>query len=274
VEIDARSQRQEGAATVGAELRISGVTTAEFFAKRSTVEFAPSAAFLDTSLKETFDRTITDLGASLRHRLTPLTTLTIAADAADERFVFAPVRNSKSLRVMPGFEFDPSALVSGKAAVGFRSFTAESPAMPDFNGVVASVELAYTLLGATRFSVQFDRDVQYSYQELEPYYLLSEIGAGVTQRVSDSLGITARVGRWRMDFSGLMSDRAPDDAEGPGAAAVSRVDTAVFFGGGLLRKISPDMRINVNVDAYHRSSLLLFRNLTGVRAGCSVAYTF
>jgi len=34
------------------------------------------------------------------------------------------------------------------------------------------------------------------------------------------------------------------------------------------------MRINVNVDAYHRSSLLLFRNLTGVRAGCSVAYTF
>ena len=175
---------------------------------------------------------------------------------------------------MPGFEFDPSALVSGKAAVGFRSFTAESPAMPDFNGVVASVELAYTLLGATRFSVQFDRDVQYSYQELEPYYLLSEIGAGVTQRVSDSLGITARVGRWRMDFSGLMSDRAPDDAEGPGAAAVSRVDTAVFFGGGLLRKISPDMRINVNVDAYHRSSLLLFRNLTGVKAGCSVAYTF
>ena len=231
MEIDARSQRQEGAATVGAELRISGVTTAEFFAKRSTVEFAPSAVFLDTSLKETFDRTITDLGASLRHRLTPLTTLTIAADAADERFVFASVRNSKSLRVMPGFEFDPSALVSGKAAVGFRSFTAESPAMPDFNGVVASVEPAYTLLDATRFSVQFDRDVQYSYQELEPYYLLSEIGAGVTQRVSDSLGITARVGRWRMDFRGLMSDRAPDDAEGPGAAAVSRVDTAVFFGG-------------------------------------------
>ena len=54
MEIDARSQRQEGAATVGAELRISGVTTAEFFAKRSTVEFAPSAVFLDTSLKETF----------------------------------------------------------------------------------------------------------------------------------------------------------------------------------------------------------------------------
>ena len=96
VEIDARSQRQEGAATVGAELRISGVTTAEFFAKRSTVEFAPSAAFLDTSLKETFDRTITDLGASLRHRLTPLTTLTIAAEATDERFVFAPVRKRAS----------------------------------------------------------------------------------------------------------------------------------------------------------------------------------
>ena len=50
--------------------------------------------------------------------------------------------------------------------------------------MVASVNLGYTLMGMTRFGVQVDRDVQFSYEQCEPYYILTGVTGTITQRLS------------------------------------------------------------------------------------------
>ena len=56
-----------------------------------------------------------------------------------QRFAFDRLRNSNSVKVMPGFEMKPSALVSGRVFVGFRRFAPLNPAVPEYSGPVASV---------------------------------------------------------------------------------------------------------------------------------------
>jgi hypothetical protein len=164
--------------------------------------------------------------------------------------------------VAPAVEFNASALVSGKASVGYLAFNALDPSVPDFTGMVASVELGYTLLGATRFQFQAKRDIQYSYDARTPYYVLSGLGGSVTQQVADSLGITVRGGRYSMAYRVF----------GPNSSA--RFDTLVYYGGGLIRRFSRQLHVSVDADYYRRLSPTVFREYSGLRISSSVVREF
>ena len=104
--------------------------------------------------------------------MTPLSTLVVRYERIEDAFAFSPARDSKSFRVMPGVEFKPRALINGSAYVGYRRFTPETPgALPEFSGLVAQLGLSYTLLGATTFGVSYSRDLTYSYEELQPFFI-------------------------------------------------------------------------------------------------------
>ena len=49
-------------------------------------------------------------------------------------------------------EFEPFALIKGRASIGYRNFDPLSPGLPDYKGLTANGDLSYTLLGATRFA--------------------------------------------------------------------------------------------------------------------------
>jgi hypothetical protein len=264
-EIDARSLRHERSVSLGTAARIAAKTTVEFVTTRSELEFDAGAVFLDASLRELLNRTTTTINMSVRHRLTPLTTLNMASEATDERVVFSPIRDARSIRVAPGFEFAPQGLLSGKVSVGYRLFDPRDPSVPDFRGTVASVDLAYTLLGDTRFLFKANRDVEYSYLIAAPYYVLSGIGGEIGQRVSNSIGITVRGGRHRLSYR----SRSPEIADD-----LSRADRLLFYGGGFFRKIGPDLRVNISVDYFRRLSPLALREYSGLRVGSSVVYGF
>src|SRR4029078_12455318 len=98
-----------------------------------------------------------------------------------------------------------------------------------------------------------------------PYYVLSTVNAGIIRQISDSVGITARAGTSRLHFQELAA---------AGSAAADPADRLVFYGGGVIRKLGPGLRINIDIDYYRRWSPATLRKYSGLRSGSSVVYGF
>ena len=54
--------------------------------------------------------------------------------------------------------------------------------------MVANAELSYTFRGMTRFTVGVSRDIYFSFEVLEPFYIQPGFTLSVTQQVTRSLG--------------------------------------------------------------------------------------
>ena len=210
---------------------------------------------------------------SARYALTPLTTLLLDTEYVREKFEFDAMRNSAGFRLLPGVEFKPMALISGTARVGYRQLNFDSPDVPDYNGLVGSVNLGYTLLGTTRLAVQFDRDVQYSFEQREPYYVLTGVTGTITQRLNITWDLQARAGNQSLAYRQtiLAGSGSGSVAQGTGAG---RTDHVVFYGGGVGYRLGPDVRLGFNVDYYTRRSDIDIRQYQGLRVGSSVTYGF
>lgn len=265
-EIDARVRRTENGFFTGADVPITRKTTFGGAFRRTTTDYAEGETFQGSSLRFSYNRTTDVYTGSMRYALTPLTTLLFDTDYVVESFDYEKIRDSSGIRVLPGVEFKPLALISGSAKVGFRTLNFKNEAVPDYTGLVASVNLGYTLMGMTRFGVQFDRDVLYSYEQTQPYYVLTGITGTVTQGLSRSWDIQARAGNQQLAYRRLVSGTVnlPD----------ARVDHVVFYGGGVGYKLGTDVRLGFNLDYYTRQSERATSQYEGFRAGTSVTYGF
>ena len=63
--------------------------------------------------------------------------------------------------------------------------------LADYDGLTGAVNLSYTLLGSTRFGFEFNRDVQYSYDVNQPYYLQTRLGGSIAQQIFGPLDLVA-----------------------------------------------------------------------------------
>jgi hypothetical protein len=77
------------------------------------------------------------------------------------------------------------AIVQGSLAIGYRSFSALDPETPDFSGVVVQGSLTHTIGERTKVELTLSRDVQYSFEETEPYYLTTGFRVVVTQQLGN-----------------------------------------------------------------------------------------
>lgn len=182
-EIDLRSRRKQNQFGGGFEVKFSPRSSIEFSVAKSIVRWAGDAVFLGSSLQQSLDRDSIAYGAKLKSIRTPKTTLTLTTDVSHDRFRFTNARNADIFRLLPGVEFAPRALISGSAQVGFKRFQTLSPTLPNFSGLIANLDLGYTLLGSTRFGVNATRDVDYSYERQQPYYLVNGVGLSVRREL-------------------------------------------------------------------------------------------
>jgi len=264
-EIDARARRNERAPSAGIDFHLSRKTIIGVSAKQTTIRYASDEVYLGTQLSTAFNRDVTTIGGSVRYRLTPLTTIVFQAENETQRFQYSKVRDANGLRLLPGVEFNPFALVSGRAYVGYRRLDFVSPVMPDFTGLVASIDLSYTLLGATRFAVGASRDVQYSFEARVPYYVLTGGVASISQHLFGNWDVTARAGTQRLAYQSLGSTLPPGS---------NWTDTVNQFGGGIGYRLGRDLRVGLNVDQYRRRSVFYQREYKSLRIGTSVTYGF
>jgi hypothetical protein len=262
-EIDARARRTETAGNFGLVFKFTSRSALDTGASYTHVAFDSGEEYNNTSLEQTLNRHTWVVNGTFRYALTPLTTLLISADGIEERFVYSPVRDARSIRVMPGVEFKPFALISGTARIGYRSLNFYAPTVPDFSGMVADLNLGYTLLGRTRFGVTAARDIAYSYLTSTPYYVLGQFGGSITQQIAGPWDARVTGTLQTLDYRGSVSI-AEMNAE--------HTDHIDIMGGGIGYRAARDARIGVNVDYYRRRSPVVGNNFSGLRAGVTVTY--
>jgi hypothetical protein len=272
-EIDQRVRRIENRMFAGVDMPLTRKTTIGAGFKRTKTDYPESETFNEVRLRFLLNRWTDVYTVSARYALTPLTTILLDTEYVREKFEFDVVRNSAGFRLLPGVEFKPAALISGKARVGYRQLNFDSPTVPDYRGLVGSVNLGYTLLGTTRLGVELDRDVQFSYEQFEPYYILTGITGTITQRLNITWDLQARAGNQSLAYQSAI---LPSTGQGSGqfAPVAGRTDNVVFYGGGVGYRLGPDVRLGFNVDYYTRRSAVQLNQYEGLRVGSSVTYGF
>src|SRR5581483_1165434 len=116
------------------------------------------------------------------------TTLVAQTDFLQDRFEFSPERNANSIRAEAGFDLDPDALVSGRVRFGYRQYVGTGGGVPDYRGPVAAVDTGVTVFRERQVRLQFtgQRDIDYSYDLVYSYYVLTGGTLTVTPRLTQS----------------------------------------------------------------------------------------
>jgi hypothetical protein len=262
-EIDTRAEHSQQAYSVGVDYRLLSKTFVGAETRRGVTEFDPDATFLGANLHDELNETTTTYSLTVRHQITPLTGVSLTASDSQDRFQLNLLRNSDSRSISAGIKFDPAALVKGSAVFGYRDFRPASPDLPGFQGTTAAVDLSYVLLGVTKFAGTVTRDVQYSYDVNQPYYVQTGVAGSIGQQLFGPLDIVANGGFRRLEYR---------DRVGAMIMAPNRIDRQTNYGGGLGYHLGRDTRIGVNVDRVQRRSPLKLHTYTGMQYGVSVTY--
>jgi hypothetical protein len=263
-EIDLRARRETQSIATGAALQVMSRTSLIGSVRREEIRYNPGSIFRGEDLSRQLDETLDFVQGGVRLNLTPLTSLLVIGSAERQRFEWSPDRDSNTWRIAPTLEFDPSALISGSVMVGYRQFTPLHDALLPFRGVVAQASVRYLLLGRTRFDAQVTRDIEYSYEELLPYYLRTGGLLTVTQLLGGPLDIQGIVGRDRLAYRAT-----PSIASEPAG-----VDTTDTRAGGIGYRLGQTARIGVNVEFTRRRARTPDRSYDRRRILGSITYGF
>ena len=138
---------------------------------------------------------------TIRHDLTPLTSVTFSAGRSEERFTYSPSRDSTADNYSDVRSTSIRPPCSRAARVSATRITSHNRRMwPRFQGAIYEVNLSYTLLGSTRFSTNLRRDVESSYDIDQPYYLLTGGGASITQQIFGPVDAVGRATLQRLEY--------------------------------------------------------------------------
>jgi hypothetical protein len=259
-EIDLRSGRTTTSGSGGVEIRVGAKGAIEASISRDTLRYG-SELFLGTSLRETLDRRTDTASFAYRYSPTVLTTVVLEGDLLRDRFEFLNERNADSVRLLAGFDLDESALVGGAVRVGYRKLTGQGNGLPEYSGLVTSFSTAFSVRGRTRFSLSGDRDVEYSFERLTPYYVITGGTLAVTPRLTPRWDVELSAGGQRLAYRSLV-----------GSDAADRVDRVVQFGAGVGYHMIGAVRLGFNVSRQRRNSPIPGREYEGYRIGSSVSY--
>lgn len=261
-EIDLRVRHQETDVHAGADVRVASKSSVRMDLRHLDFIFAGDDVFNGRALNEELNRTLKAIELSWQQRLTPLTTWITRVAYERERFHFENLRNSDSVRLRSGFELGRFALIRGSAFLGYRRLSpADGGVIPQFSGLTAEVNVAYSAPTQTRLAAEVNRDLHYSFEALTPYFVQTGWTATLTQRL---------VGRWDAQVSGgrdRLAYRAVEEAS-------TRTDFVDRVGVGLGYRLGENIRLGIDVNTLSRRSELPGNRYGGTRAGISVAYGY
>jgi hypothetical protein len=161
--------------------------------------------------------------------------------------------------------FDPLALIRGSASFGVRDFKPDSPDVPGFTGGIMAIDLSYVLLDSTRFAVRAARDIQYSFDITEPYYLQTGFDASVAQLIYGPVDAVARLNEQWLAYR----ERA-----GVPQLSPDRTDRVHDYGVGVGYHFGTDLRLGFNVENMRRNSDVDLRTYEGLKYGAALTYGF
>jgi hypothetical protein len=240
-EIDARVRQRQTFASLGLDVDVTAITALTAWGTRTTTAWDRNERYLGVGLADQLDYAATSFAGGARFKVTPLTTVTAAAEVEQDRFQRSPLRDADSLRIGPSVDFDSSAAITGHLRADYRSFSPLSPTVAGYRGLTAFADIRYLFRDRIEVKVDANRDVDYSYDPIEPYYL--EVGGRltVTQRVIGPFGVIGIAERWNVHHQQVFGGPEFD----------GRLDTTTSAGAGLAIQKSKQVRFEL---VYQRTS--------------------
>lgn len=264
-EIDLRVQQKTTHGGIGSGLRLGSRLRMDAEVRRTRFEFGEGRhGSLEVANALNRDSDVGKL--TTRFILTPLTTFAVRTEVEHDRFKFSAVRDNNSFSVIPGFELKPSALISGAVFAGYKRFNAQHPTVPDFSGVVVQADAQYVMREATLFNLQVERDLTYSIDPEQPYYVQTGVSLSVTQMLGLNWFFSGRLGQTRLAYRDFLS--LAGDADGVGR----RTDRVLLHGVSFGRRLGEDIRIGFDVNYVRRHSSVARSEYEGYRFGGSISY--
>ena len=238
-EVDTRARHRDVVYGAGVAFKIASRTNVVVDGTQGKVAYEPDEEFRGVDLEQAFNGRRRTVDTGLAIALTPITTMTMLVEHEERRFQLSPDRDSTAWRVAPTFTFSPTGVLSGSASVGYRRFTPESPTLPSYTGVVSTVNIKATIYTRHEMLAQFSRDVQYSYDLDNDYYLGTGGTLTWTWLLVGPIDVRATGGRYLMDYRG-----------GPLADS----DTSTTYGGGVGYRFGKAARLGANISVLRRDS--------------------
>jgi hypothetical protein len=242
-EIDARATRERSSFMGGADFELTAVTALTAWIRRERQTYAEGEQFMGVDLADQLDYTTDLAAAGAKFAVTPITTLTVAVELQRDRFRASPMRDADTIRVAPALRFGTDAAITGHFSAGYRDFNPRDPLLPSYRGFILSAGASYTLLGVTRFDVQGNRDVMYSFDATHPYYLASGGFLTVSQRVGGPFDVIGLGGAQRLRFQDV-----------GGAQLAGGGETTKTLGGGFGIRVGEHLRVTLTYDRTERNS--------------------
>jgi hypothetical protein len=265
VELDERAPRTQTAFAVGTRLLLSPKTGIMFDFRQAGLDFAEGTTFDGVPLSQSLNSTTKTLEGGLELYLTPLTTFSVVASRQTDRFDQSPEKNADTFRILPSIRMEAPAIIRGSLAVGYRRFSPIDPETPDYSGLVVQGSLTHTFAEQTKVDLLLSRDVQYSFEESEPYYLTTGFRVVLTQQLGESFDVRAMVGRDRLEYREEATSGVPKD---------TRIDRASVLGAGVGYRFQANLRTGVDVEFAKRTSEVPNRQYERTRVFASMTYGF
>ena len=245
LEIDVRAQRTAPTIGAGLEWVVGSRTSLAVSSRLARIRYAGNEQFQGANLSEQLDSMTRTYGAGLRFELTPLTMLLVDGEYTTARFTGESVRNNNAWSVMPRLVFQPDAFISGELMVGFKTLTPTSPALEGFEGVVTQGNLTLSLLDVTQFRIEVERNTEYSFDPLHPYYVQTGATVTITQQIGGPFDLEVSLGRYELAYRDL-----PDLAFGPRGTEQLTTGTV-----GVGYRLGETFRVDINGQLEKRRSI-------------------
>jgi hypothetical protein len=244
-EVDIRRRHQPRTYAIGSTFPLTTRTSAGFVVRRASDKYDEGTFFRDVDVSTTLNSTTTSYEASLGMQLTPLTSVSIVTSQEQMRFDHSPLRDSDTFRIAPTVSFSPGGILNGSASLGYRHFRgrdSDPNGVADYNGLVATGAVGFSLLDRFRIETTFVRDVKYSYEQQLPYYVVNGGRVTATTALAGGFDVRAIVGRESLDY------RAPAGSDGPGR------DRMITYGGGVGYRLTDSAQLVLQAEILDRSS--------------------
>jgi Putative beta-barrel porin 2 len=244
-EIDARVLRLEREALVGSNFELTERTAITATATVNDSSYEKGETFQGANLSA-LSRTGRAYSAGVRYAVTPLTTLVLAGNYAEDRFPKSHVRDSKTYSFVPVVEFAPEAAIRGSLAAGAEVFKPGDRRFAQYKGATFTSLLSWAIFSnMTSFDLRANRNVGYSYREDEPYYLITRARLNLTQKFVGPFELVGGAEREQLSYKWRL---------GMTALANPHTDITNIVNGGISITMQRGFKVLLSVEKTRRHS--------------------
>lgn len=191
-DIDLRIGRRGQTVGGGVAVAVTAKGSIEASLIRTDMAFNGGQFFRGIEIARSLNRRTEGLNLGLRYALTSLTSLSLDVSRVEERYRADASRNTKDLRISGTLFFAPDAVIRGRAVLGYHNLRVQAPGIP-FKGLLADINIGYTMKESSRFNLRYFRDTSASYDS--PFNLQTQYGIDLVQDIAGPLKATAAVSR-------------------------------------------------------------------------------